>query len=482
MFSYLTQPLSEQRFRAWSIILGHLVFLILLIFSIVFMRERMLHFDAANYAFSILYYDDYLLPHGRGINVLTQTLPLLWYRLGGSLSSFLLIYSVGFVLIGYLVYCLVVHGFRSVTGGLYLVLLTILTVRYKFYAPVGEVYQSLTYVGLVAGWLLRPEDRWQMSHLANTLVAALLVIPLFFTHPMGFLSLGAFYVTWLVYSGRYRFGAYYLLLIAAGLYGAWRYLGEGRLTGYESGRLEALYEAVDFFSHLGDYYVWDRFLWYWTTHYHLVGLLFLLALVVLSVRGKWLSALLCVLATALLAGLALLLHNYLDAPIYLMLDGYLTHMSVGIGLVITWAFTARRTRLGLLGLVVLIGFSVHRIAGVSEYFTRREQVLTGLVTRYQDEGEAKLMAHMSAWDWNRLWLPWAVGVETLMMTTLNNPEQPATIYFMPYGQERTDCLEQPDCFLGIHPAPDRFVLEELPRYFSFLPQQPYHRVEAKDAY
>lgn len=482
MYSYLLQSLSEKNYRNWLTMLGHAAFLVLLAYSLIYVRERMLHFDTANYVFNVLFDNTFYAPHGRGINVLTQALPLAVYRLGGSFHAFLLSYSASFILLSYLVFCVVVHGFRSALGGIYIVLLLIMTVRYKFYAPVGEVYQALTFVGLVAGWLLRPKDKWPLSHLANTGVAALLAIPLLFTHPMGFLSLGSFYLIWLIYSRHFLYWPYYLLFAGAGAYGAYRYLRPDSLTGYETARLDILYDARDFFTHLSDYYVWDRFLWYWSTHYHLIGLLFLVALVLLLLRGKGLTALLCLLATVVLAGIALLLHSYLDTPIYLMIDGYLTHMSVGMGLAILWAFTRNRTRLGLLGLILIVGFSLERISGISNYFSRREAVLTQLATRYQEEGDSKLLTHMTDWKWERLWLPWAVGIETLMMTTLNESTQPATLYFVRYGQDQSDCLSDADCFLGVHPNPHYFPGDELPRYFAQLPRQPYRRVYVKDIY
>lgn len=482
MYSYLMHPLTEKTYRNWLVLVGHVSFLILLSYSLFYVRQRMLHFDTANYVFHVLLHNDFYTPHGREINVLTQVFPLIVYRSGGSFLAFLLSYSASFVLLGYLIFCLVVHGFRSVLGGIYLVLLLTLTVRYKFYAPVGEVYQSLAFVGLVAGWLLRPQERWPVPHLVNAGIAAILAIPLLFTHPMGFLSFGAFYLIWLVYSRRFRYWPYSLPFAGAGIYGAYRYLRDDSLTGYEVARLDAIYEARAFFTNLGDYYVWDRFLWYWNTHYHLIGGLFVVALILLIVRQKGITALLCFLAAATLAGIALLLHSYLDTPIYVMIDGYLTHMSVGMGLAILWAFTRGRTRMGLLVLVLVVGFSLERISGISGFFSRRERVLTQLATRYQEEGNSKLLTHMTDWKWERLWLPWAVGIETLMMTTLNDPDRPATLYFMRYGQDQSACLREPTCFLGLHPAPRRFSQEQLPLYFKALPQQPYRRTYVKDIY
>lgn len=479
--SLLTGSLSAKQHRRVLLVLGHLGFLIMGILSLVYYQERMLHFDTANYAYHLIYFQDFYTGHGRYISYLPQLLPLLAARAGLSLPVILQLYSVSFILLYYGIYLWIVYGFRNLPGGLFLVLALSLTLRYKFYAPVGEVVISIAFVALVLG-LLTSDWYARYGQRAVKIGLAVFLSGLFvFIHPFGMVSLGAAWLIWLVYSGRWRWWGEYLLPFSCLLIWGGRSVLWGAGTSYEAGRLESLSAAASFFSNLRDYYVWDRFLWYLTAHYTLPLLLFVVVLVYLSVKGKWVTALLALLAWLAIAALVLLLHNYLNGPIYIMLDGYLAHLGVVMALVFVLPFGKSRSIGAVFLFIILLGFSLDRIRGVHRYYAEREYLLLNIIAGNSTPDESKLLSQMEAFDYDRLWLPWAVGVETHLMSSLQSPEQPQTLYFQNYGQELDHILPDSNAFLSIQYAPDTFRVGQFPPQL-FLPKGVYKSVDLRGRY
>lgn len=479
--SLFTSSLSVRQHRYLWLSIGHLSFLALGILSLVYFKERMLHFDTANYAYHLIYFQDFYTGHDRYISYLPQLLPLWAARAGLPLNTILSLYSLSFILLYYGIYLLIVYGFRNLMGGLFLILALTLTLRFKFYAPVGEVVISIAFVALVFGFL---SSEWyaKADHRRfKTVLAIILAALIVFVHPFGMVSLALVWLLWIVYSGRWRFWQEYLLPLSWLLIWGTRSLVKGAGSSYEAGRLQQLSEAGNFLFNLSDYFVWDRFLWYLNAHYTLPLVLFLGSLIYLSVKGRWLTALLALFCWSVLAALVLLLHSYLNGPIYIMLDGYLAHLGLIMALVFVLPFGKNRRVWVSLMFILLILFSLDRIRGVHRFYAEREFLLLNIIAGNSDPEESKLLAQMDAFDYDRLWLPWAIGIETHLMSSLRDPDQPQTLYFQNHGQELEDLLSDPKAFLSIQYAPDTFRVDSFPPQL-YLPAGHYKRVDLKGRY
>ncbi|NRB61780.1 MAG: hypothetical protein HRU40_01900 [Saprospiraceae bacterium] len=477
--SWIQKSVSDY----WLIGLGHLGFFCLLIGSQVYVRERMLHFDSVNYLFNLIWSGSFYIEHNRLINILTQWPVLQAIQAGWSLEQVARLYSLWLAIGGYAVFVVVTHVFKSTRGGILLLLMFILTIRYKYYAPVSELMQSLAFIGLAMGWLLRPANRWPMGAIGNVCIFFLLSAPLVITHPFALLSLGVAYGIWWFGTSAGKDKVYILLPLA--LFGVgllfWFLYTRG-FSDYESDRLQTLWVYIQQMERLPELYIWNRFIWFLKAHYPLTIAIYGIVLFLLLRQRRASLVIMGLIGFALIALLAMLTHAYLDAPIYLMFDGYLGHLGVPMGMVFVLAFGQNVKRYSFLLLVVLVGFSLHRISSVHTFFAKREAILTGIMDAHSDSEHTKLLAHMDAWDWKRLWYPWAIGMETLMMSTWGNPEVPKTVYFEEYGQPLEYVVTESGYFLGMHMRPKRFLYEERPVYFARLSDAPYHRIWIKDAY
>lgn len=467
----------------WWVRLGHLGFWILLLFSQVYFRERMLHFDTANYAFNLIWFEQPYIQHGRWIGLLSQWPVLAFIKAGAPLETVLRLYS--FVLLAgpYLVFLILVYLFRSPRGGLLLLLLHILTIRYKFYAPVAEVVQSLTWIALALGWLLRDPKRWPLPPLWNIALAYVLASPLLITHPFGLVSFGLGYLIWLSADDHWRLRSSWLVpgIATAGFF-ILLLLGAQSFSGYEAGRLSVVQEYAKQLTDLPELYIWDRFWWYIEAHYPVTIFVFVGVCLFALSQKKIALALAGMFGFGVIALLAMLTHAYLNGPIYLMIDGYFAHLGLPIGLLLVLALPRQPKPVTVLLISVLVGFSLHRLSSVHAFFEKREAILTGIMDQQSTPEQPKLMASMEGWDWSRLWVPWAVGMESLLMSTLNTPDAPQTIYFLQGGETLDYALRQKGHYIGQQGRPGRFEYEERPAVFEVLSPTVYKRVYVDGTY
>lgn len=473
--------LSNQQYDRILGYLGHLTFLALGILSLVYYRERMLHFDTANYAFNMIYSGELYSAHDRYISYLPQILALGMRNLGASLQVVLMTYSASFILLHYLIFCVILFLFKNPKGGLLLALACTLTVRYKFYGPVGEVLLGIPFVVLVLTWLMseryQAEGRRALKIGISIFCSAFLLV----THPFPMVTLGLGWSVWMIYSQRWRMAYEWILPLSWVLMWGVKLGVQGIGTNYEAGRANQFLEAQKVLSNFPDYYVWDRLGWYVEVHYLLPMLLFIGALVYLLFQKKVWTTLSSILAFIVITAMTIVLFSYLDFPIYILLDGYLAHLGVIMALVFVLSIGKRREWWVVGIFAFLLIFSVDRIKGTHHYFSQREDLLLAIMESHTEPGQAKLTTSMEAFDWDRLWLPWAMGIETLMMSTLETPDTPTTLYFYENRANIDSLLQDPEVFFSLHYSINPFEVDQFPKQLR-LPPGKYKEIKLKGRY
>ena len=159
---------------------GHLFFGIFLVFSVLFYLERTVFLDGAYYLFDIIQSGTPNIS-GRYSALLTQILPWLAILLGLPLKVVLLLYSISFTLVFYLIYLLCVYRLKSDAAGIAIILSLCLCVRDSFYYPVSEIFLGLVLSALFFAWLYHQKDR-QTSRLRWWGTAMLLILLCYYAH------------------------------------------------------------------------------------------------------------------------------------------------------------------------------------------------------------------------------------------------------------------------------------------------------------
>lgn len=161
---------------------GILTYLILLIYAILFYKERIAFADAAYYLFHIVKHGGLQNEHFRFGAVLIQVLPALATRLGFSLNAIIYLYSISFSLYYFVCYLLCGWLFKDHRSALVLLLCSILFTTYTFYYTVSELPQGLALMVVLFSYMNYKGDA--KPTLFKFIVIPLLLLTIIFLHPV----------------------------------------------------------------------------------------------------------------------------------------------------------------------------------------------------------------------------------------------------------------------------------------------------------
>lgn len=164
-------------------IFGHLVFFTLIIFSIVFYQHRILNYDTSYQLTKIINNEFFNVEAARFSTIITQIIPLIGIYLGLGLQWILILFSVSFVLVYYLVYLIVVYRLKKVELGILIPIVLIWNVKDNFFYTVTETHQALVYAVLLHAWLNKD---FKMKIYKDYLISFFIISLCFFSHPVSF--------------------------------------------------------------------------------------------------------------------------------------------------------------------------------------------------------------------------------------------------------------------------------------------------------
>lgn len=464
--------LSEKWYNRLLLLLGHAFFLTYLAGCLFFYKERLLNFDSAYYTFHLLFQEDYFIKHGRWISYLTQFFPMMVMEQGGSLATFLQTYSASFGLWFYLLFLLVVYGFKNVTGGVFYALAMGLTIRYKYYAAISEITFSLALGAVLIAWLTskyRPVEGVSRPWFWG--VALVLIVFLLGTHPVIIAPLLVFFAFDIAYHKRWRdiWNWGFVTLVLA-IY-AYTFM-QLSASEYESERMGVLTQLSAVLQSPADFHVVSVIRRYFDADYAFPAALLGVVTLLMLWHRQWLSAIVFLLGNIAWLLINLGTYSYLDSDIFIMIDGYLALFGLiwAVPLLLFVMRSNYRT-VAFLTVASLLIFSSHRIHEKHKFFTNRLELLQQTMDDYAEKGIYKVRFNTDHFDWHQLWYPYQVPHETLMLSAIEGPEHAKTIYVNHlYLPEEYFEQEEQWGFLHYdhHPAVSR-----LPEQYFKLPEGRY---------
>lgn len=465
--------LSAPTIYIWS---GHVFFWVLITSCILLYQERLLAFDTAYYTFHLVTFQEYFIKHDRYISYLTQWVPLCGIEQGWSFPNVLRAFSASFYIWFYAFYILIVHGFRNVLGGLLLVGTLCLAMRYKFYAAISELTFGLVIATILVSWLSRKPKQLAVKPL-DFLVVGLCLAALFGAHIVPIYPIMTFLVFQRLYEGTWREPRHWIMPGFIVLVFALKFLMvQG--DSYESDRLSDLLQPgslVGLFTNWRDHFIFQAIFEYFTREYWLVSLLFVGVLVWLFRSGKWLAGLF--IAGASLGWLLVNIITYSDlgGPLYIMLDGYLAVFGLIWG--VPFFFFLRdnpRIVYAWVG-VGLIVFSSWRMVRTRHFYAKRLEYIQETLAMYPGKDQQKIIVPREHFHWDRMWFPYEVAHESLMLTALEDPDRTRTIYVDIDAPEGAEFL-QSEGFIQFHGAHHINAINQS-RFFN-LPEGTYITVDS----
>jgi len=167
-------------------VLGHLSFFILLLGAVYFYKERILFADSAFQFFKIVNFEKINIEAARYGAILPEFPLLLAMKLGIGLKMLLIIYSVSFIGLYYMVFLLCLKAYKNVPAALSIVLILILCISESFFHAVTETHQSLVFSVLLFAIL---QYYYFQYSLVRFLLAVSVILLAFFTHPVALYTL-----------------------------------------------------------------------------------------------------------------------------------------------------------------------------------------------------------------------------------------------------------------------------------------------------
>ena len=172
------------RIRTGYCLLGHLTFLTMLVFSLVWMFPRVCYIDSAYQLFDLINSGHFTINDGRRSMVVSELLPLLFLKLHLPLSWIIAAYSASFVLMAYLCYVVVRHLLKDY-GTALAMLFTFLCMNHTFMHCISETFQLMFAAALLYA-LLACHRRTGSKVAAVCHAVAMLLVAAFcaFIHPV----------------------------------------------------------------------------------------------------------------------------------------------------------------------------------------------------------------------------------------------------------------------------------------------------------
>ena len=389
----------------------------------------MLNNDAGYYSFHVINYEDYFVKHGRYISYFTQSLSILIMKLGGSLKSALVAYSVSPALWFYGLFLTAVYFLKSPRGGLFILLSLILTMRYKFYAGHTEITFAIAVACFLIVWILSDKShlrKWKTSYTAlGTLILTgwLLIIHPIIVIPL-FMVLGFYFL----FDSKFKDPWYWVNLSIIAVLFALRFVFVAK-DGYESDKM-GLLNDLSVFNDPSEYYVYNIMTQYIDRYIIIAVVVFFLSIILILFKKKLLPALYLLLCASILTVIIIMTHSYLRGDIYIMIDGYIAMYGMIISLSVYYVFSLfpnyyQYFWILATGLVLNASIKIYK---KHDFYENRLKQYTQLIKEQSNQGVSKIFLNYHRHDWDIFWFPYEIPLESLIASTLDPNCPQGTIF------------------------------------------------------
>lgn len=384
--------------------------------------ERMMPFDGAFYSFRISETKWFCIDNFRYGVEHTQLIPLLLVKAGCSLKTFLISYSVSFALCNYIICLVILYGYKNPKLALGLVLATVLSYMYKFYYPVSEIHSITAPLFLFAAHIFNYENR--KNSFLYFLVAALIITWSMFIHIISIIPAFFILAYYVAYTKEFKKNLP-ILIFSGALWTIIFVLSKTFLTTeYLASKMIGLKELILFLKNPNAAASYVYFKNEFLMNYLPLELLGLGCFIFLFIKKEYLQV---VTLFAFTIGTWLIIMAYNlnhDAPIVLMnyygLFGF--YFSFPFCL---YAINFISSKKFVLIYVVLMICSLAGIIRSGSLMTDQINYFKRVTTNMQTP---KGIVSPGNVDWNSVWGAWNLSFQSLIVSSIQNPQQSKTFF------------------------------------------------------
>ncbi len=450
--------------RQALIVIGHVFFLIYILFAILFYKERIIYADSAFNVFKIIHFKWYIIEAHRYSAVLAQSIPLAGVLLNLSLKCVLILYSISFPVVFYLCFIFVAHFLKDNVAGILLLLPLVVAIRYAYFYSMTETHQAIAFCTVFFAWI---NSTFYSRKVIYSITGCFISLVCLFTHPIAiFLLIFIIFYSAISNSAlKFNYLLPFLVVISGFLLLKLKFTSS---DSYEGSFFTNVLNSRSLFHSIKDFYPIEFLLTRSKKIYFLPFLIFLIGFIYF-VKSKYYKQIVFVTGSIVVLAVVTIIAYYKgDADVQMEKD----FMPVAYFAYFPFAYfisageNVNFRKIILLPLVLIVGLSLICNTG-KKYFEPRITYMTDILEATKVFPEQKIILEEKEVDPNS-GITWSYPYETLVLSSLYSPNDSRTIFINSNHLDLSDTISR-TCFLGA-PFWIKWETEEFnPEYFHLVP-------------
>lgn len=439
--------------------IGTIVYLCLAILAGWFYMERTAFIDISFHLFSILKDGDVAIQNNRFGSFFTQVFPLIGSKLGLSLKSLAILYSLAFVICYYSIFVVCTQVLKSEKFGIAMLLLSTLMVTDTFYWIQSELPQGLAFLILYFAFLLHTEKVEQKYNWCWYPLLGVMCYALVFFHPLmlfPFLFCSVyFYIHNDSNKGLLKASLLFFILLLAIKSLVFK-------TNYDSNAMGRIDNLIRYFPNYFSLESNQLFLLALCKKYYLL-LMALVGLIFYYWKNQ--KRLKLYLLVSFFIGYVMLINiSYPDGALAFYIENLHLPLAVMVGVPVAFEFfPLKNTRWYAIFAVVLL-LRVSHMGFHHTFYTDRVSYLRNYMLENTSSSESKMMIDKKYFPLDTLLLTWASPYEFWLLSTIELGET-RSIVITPNVKKLNWIREERKEFITVWGS---FKYEEMPEeYFIF---------------
>jgi len=408
--------------RKTIIWLGSISYTVLLVFALLFYKERTMFLDVAYVLFNLIAENALAIQVNRFVSMFTQCFGLFASKAGLPLNQVILIHSAGFIIYYYtifLVLCLFIKNKKMALG---LLLFNTLMVTHTFYWTPSELIQGMAFVFVYFALLQKSLEQVPYKPIVLILTGFALVTACF-AHPLLNIALifGIAYFS-LNYTSERKF----LIINTVAIIGLFIIKATIFSNEYDSSSMSGLRNFVTLFP---NYFTYSskQFLLYCFRDYYFVSILLVVLSAFYLIKKSYLKL---ILMLSFFFGFALLVNIFFsDVKEQFYMEGQYLVMSLFVILPFIYDFLPIiRNNSVKTGLVLCVIFvSLFRIYNTHYMYTERLNWNRNLLAETANLKNPKLIINRDQIPIDKLLMTWGSSYEFWLISTVEQGESRSII-------------------------------------------------------
>ncbi len=451
--------------------IGHLFFLILFIYSLVFFKERIIYSDPAFFSFLLIDQNNFSFVLGRWGTIFSQMAPLYGLRHGVSLETFLQLYSASFIVLYYIFFLIIQYVYKNSKGSWILMLSLCLTFRMTFYYSTAELYQGMALSILLWTIVARSFENATSKAWLHTIIASLLILIISFYHQLTLFTVLFILGFELIQNGRFKDKKLLFLVVFTII---WYVIRIKVFTNseYEKNKMLSGNEFFQQLMHIRDLPSTKYFLGFVKKQILIPVIAFCITLLLLLRKNK----LLAIYSGAFFIFFAILICVTLyKGESQMMYENYYIVFGLFIAFSLVHTFSVPSRNFATLAVIILITYSLNQICEARQPITERIEDLNNMIQYGRSLDKRKFLVdenHLK--EFNNMLPTWSLPFESTLLSSLDNPAYSVTFFSLKNNTHFTEeQLIKKDVFLGPEWEPFWFTTNSFNKNYFNFPESGY---------